>query len=307
MVSSVKKSFLKVLRNIVITLLIVVISTFAVTKIVYDSVFKRYDCTLNHYSMLEMDSDEVKFSSGKNTLCGKIYGDAGEILVVLIPGFRACTDDYLPQIKSFVESGFGVFAFDPTGSGKSGGDNSVGFSQVVCDLEAALNNIRKNDNYGFRHIVLFGHSRGGYAACCSVKESVGVSAVVSVAGINSAMEGIIAPVADKVGVLAYSNYPALWAYQSMLFGADTVRLDAAQIISGSAVPVLIVHGKNDRQVPYDEYSVISHRNEITAKNTEYIVCDTLGKDGHTDLLFDGENANEQLMESIKDFYLRSVE
>lgn len=306
MISSKKKSFLKVLRNIVITVLAVVISTFAVTKIVYDAVFKRYDCVSNHYSISDFNGEEIEFLSGDKRLYGCLYGGGGDVLVVFIPGFHACTDDYLPQIKSFADSGFGVFAFDPTGSGKSEGDTAVGFSQIICDLKAALETIRKNDNFGFAHTVLFGHSRGGYAACCAVKDEYDISAVVSVAGINSAMEGVIQPAADKVGFLAYGNYPMLWAYQAMLFGADTVDSDAAKIISNSDIPVLIIHGKNDEQVPRDEYSVISHRDEICSTNAEYIICDTPGMDGHVDLLFDGDGANEQLMNSIKDFYLRSV-
>lgn len=306
MISSKKKSFSKVLRNIVITVLVVVISTFAVTKIVYDAVFKRYDCVENHYSVSDISGKEIKFSSGENRLHGCLYGNTGEILVVFIPGFHACIDDYLPQIKSFTDSGFGVFAFDPTGSGKSGGDTAVGFSQIIYDLDAALETVRKNDNFGFKHTVLFGHSRGGYAACCAVKDDYDISAVVSVGGINSAMEGVIAPVAETVGFLAYSNYPMLWAYQAMLFGTETIGRDAAEIISSTGVPTLIVHGNNDQQVPRDEYSVISHRGEITSENVEYIICDTPGMDGHIDLLFDGDTANEQLMNSIKDFYLRSV-
>lgn len=307
MISSKKKSFLKVLRNIVITVLAVVISTFAVTKIVYDTVFRRCDCCENRLSTSELPVEEVDFFSGDNRLHGRLYDGTGETLVVFIPGFHACVEDYLPQIESFVDSGFGVFAFDPTGGGKSDGDSAVGFSQISLDLKAALETTRKNGNFGYEYTVLFGHSRGGYAACCAAKNEYGVSAVVSVAGINSAMEGVIAPVADKIGFLAYGNYPMLWAYQAMLFGADTVADDAAKIISQSDIPVLIVHGKNDKQMPSDEYSVISHRDEITSDNTEYIICDTPGMDGHTDLLFDGGSANEQLMESIKDFYLRSTE
>lgn len=310
MVSSKKKSALRILRNIVISALVFLILTFAVTKVIYDATFGRYDpqgkvVYTASDSLLAVKRD-VSFLSGKNTLSGCVYGTGGDILVVLVPGYRATIDDYIPQIESLVAGGFGVFAFDTTGSGKSGGDSAIGFSQALIDTQAALTFSAENDSFGYKNTVLFGHSRGGYAACCALKGDFKISAVVSVAGVNSAMEGIMEPVADKIGFLAYSNYPMLWAYQAMLFGTDVVDADAAEIISGSDVPVLIIHGKGDTQVSYDEYSVISHRDEIKSDNVEFLVCDTKGSDGHINLLFDGDGANRQLMQSIYDFYLRSV-
>lgn len=309
MISSRKKSFLKVLRNIVIAAVILIVSTFAVTKIVYDSTFQRYDCSKDHtsgYSELCASRRELEFFSGDNKLCGYLYGNGGDILVVLVPGYRACADEYLAQTEYFTDAGMGVFAFDPTGSGKSGGDSAVGFSQAVCDLEDALSFIEENNGFGYRKTVVFGHSRGGYAACCAAGMDFDISAVVTVGGVNSAMEGIIEPVADRVGFLAYSNYPMLFGYQVMLFG-DKANMNAADIISDSDIPVLVVHGKNDVQVSLQKYSVISHREEITSPYAEYIICDTAGSDGHVNLLFDGESANKQLMDSIIDFYLRSTQ
>ena len=35
-------------------------------------------------------------------------------------------------------------------------------------MEAALKHIEKNGRFGYNHIVLFGHSQGGYASSCAL-------------------------------------------------------------------------------------------------------------------------------------------
>ena len=111
------------------------------------------------------------------------------------------------------------------------------------------------------------------------------------------------PVADKIGFIAYGNYPFLWLYQTVLFGAETAHSDAAEEIAESNIPVLVVQGTEDELYTEDEYSVYSHIIDDNASNVEYFLCDDEGKNGHTDLLFDGQNAaNEELMLEIDRFF-----
>ena len=73
------------------------------------------------------------------------------------------------------------------------------------------------------------------------------------------------------------------------------------------MPVLIVHGTNDATVPLDEFSIISHKEDITARDTAYFLCDEPLQDGHTDLLFDIDGtANDELMETIEAFLAQHV-
>ena len=110
-----------------------------------------------------------------------------------------------------------------------------------------------------------------------------------------------------VGPLAYGNYGFLWLYQAMLFGTDTLSLSADSEISKSDVPVLLIHGKEDTQVPMDRYSIVSHKEEITSDNVEYIIRSSPDNSGHTDLLFDEDGtANDELMQEIHEFLLKNV-
>ena len=301
-----KKSLKKVWRIIIITVIIYIIISFAITKIVYDACFVRYDEKSNvdipKLSAIIDKRAEVEFQCNDNLLKGYLYGNGqSKGIVVVAPGFHAGADDYLWQINSFLEYGWDVFAFDATGHCDSEGGSSVGFSQELLDLDAALQYIE--DNYNYPNLFLFGHSRGGYAVCNMVGSEYDITAVVSVSGINSAMEAIMEPAASRVGFLAYGNYHFLWLYQTMIFGREVVSLSVDEELDKAKVPTLIIQGANDDVAPMDSSSIYSHKEEIDSECVEYYICDIPGQDGHTNLLFDADGtANDSLMNIINQFY-----
>ena len=313
--TSVKKFNWK--RALTIFLIVIVAfcaTSMVATKFIYDSIFVRYDgqaieVPTQLRSMVDSRQDS-DFLSGENLLNGYLYrcqeGANGD-LVLIAPGFHAGADNFLWQVKSFLDMGWSVFIFDATGHCGSQGKSAVGFPQLLVDVEAALNHIEKNDRFGYNNIVLFGHSQGGYAVSCALESDFDIAAVISVSGINSAMDGIIGKAREVVGPVVYGNYGFLWLYQTMRFGGDIANRNACDAINESGVPVLIVHGTNDATVPLDEFSIISHKEDITARDTAYFLCDEPLQSGHTDLLFDIDGtANDELMETIEAFLAQHV-
>lgn len=306
MISSKKKSLKRIGLGIVIAIVSWVLVSCVVTVIIYDSTFLRYDKTPEIPTELEalvQSRQTVSFRTDENKLSGYLYNNESDGLIVISPGFKASADDYIWQIDSLLSKGWAVFIFDTTGSCRSEGDSSVGFPQAVVDLRAALDYIEENDRFGYNSLYILGHSRGSFAACSVLDEGYNISAVCSVSGVNSSMDAIMQPVADKIGFLAYGNYPFLWLYQTILFGSETAHSDSAEEIAESNVPVLVVQGTEDKLYTEDKYSVYSHLIDDNASNVEFYLCDDKGKNGHSDLLFDGEtSANEELMTKIDRFF-----
>ena len=314
--ASEKKSQLK---RVLIIILAVILSFSAAsmlaTKLIYDMIFVRYDVPDGEVSaalsQMVADREVVHYDVDGVRVEGYLYRCGGEnardALVVIAPGFHAGADDYLWQIRSLLSYGWSVFAYDPVGSCNSGGESYVGFPQQILDMEATLGYLEENNRFGYGKIVLLGHSRGGYAAACALEGQYDIDAVVTVSGVNSAMEGIMGHASAYVGPVAYGNYGFLWLYQVMLFGTDTVNATADEAIFGSDVPVLIVHGAQDDQFPMDKNSIISHSDEMLREGVEYVICETPGQDGHTDLLFSPDGTeNRELMGQINDFLERSI-
>ena len=302
---SVKKKFFKrfFIGTFMIFVLLAVFS-FALAKSVYDSRYPRFDYV---YPPDNSESCEMlSFESDGNTLMGYLYNRGGENgLVVVAPGLASGANEYSSQIEYLTESGLAVFAYDPTGSYYSEGESSVGFLQSIIDLNSALDYIEEKNNFGSSDIFLFGHSCGGYAVCAALSYDHDISAAVSVAGVNSAMEAVTSPVKARIGALAYSGYIQLYIYQSALFGTELVNLSAVESINGSDTAVMIVHGTDDETIPFDYGSIISHCDEIDNPLVEYKVCGEDGMDGHTNLLFDGmttREINEELMRQISEFF-----
>jgi pimeloyl-ACP methyl ester carboxylesterase len=306
-----KKSNLKrVLMTVIIVLLIFSVLNFIATKLIYDSIFSRYDCDKAAPPEPLRETVETRetifFDSGENTLCGYLYRCRSEntkdTLIILASGHNACSESYLWQIKELLNLGWSVFAFDSTGYCNSQGESAVGFSQELLDLKGALDYIEARDRLGYENIALLGHSRGGYAVCCALSYDYDISAVVSVSGINSPMEGVIGAAGTYVGDFAYLNYGFLWLYQTMLFGNETVNLKANEVLQNSDTPVLIVHGAEDETVPADKYSVYSYKDTIEGENVQYLLRLSPDSSGHTDILFDEDSsANDSLIAKINDF------
>lgn len=309
MVSAKKFNRKRILITIITVIFVFCAASLAVTKLIYDHVFVRYD---DHpdipqaLNTMVQNRDVCQFTSGENQLTGYYYSTAEPAhgLIVFVPGFSAGADNYLWQIDRLVSYGWGVFTFDTTGTLRSQGKNQVGFSQSVLDLDAALKYIETNGRFGYNKLVLMGHSRGAYAACCALAQPWDVSAVVSISGVNSAMEGIMRMSTMAVGPVSYGNYGFLWLYQATLFGSDTLGLQASEIISQRDIPVLVVHGTLDETIPTDSCSIISHRDQIASSQVEYLLCDA----GHTDLMYSKDGtANNALMEHIHNFLIRCLQ
>lgn len=301
----------KVIKITFAFLVLHLILTCIATKIVYDNVFSRYDKGSEvpvPLTYLTEERTNHSFLSGEDTLYAWLYSSDSfcDDLIIMMPGLRSSADDYLPLVKDFTDGGMDVFIFDPAGSCMSEGDSAVGFPKATEDLCAAVEYAEKSLTK-YDDIFLFGHSRGGYAVCCSLEEKESITAAVSVNAPNSAMEGVVSPVENKVGILAYNNYPLLWLYQVMLFDADSVNKSAAAVIEGSDVPVLIIQSENDTVVSADRFSVFSHKDEVTRKDARFSLVKGLeNADGHSGILFCEDGANEELTKEIMRFYKEHI-
>lgn len=300
----------KVLIIIIAALIIFSAISMAATKFIYDSIFVRYDAPIEipvEYSYLKDARETKTYPCGDAILTAHLYRADNEkskdALMIFAPGFNAGADSYICQIGALLKDGWSVFAFDPTGCASSGGDSSVGFAQEVLDLEATIKYVESCSRFGYNDIVLFGHSRGGYASCLMLSRGYDISAVVSVSGVNSSMAAVIGSAEDKIGALAYLNYGFLWAYQSLIFGSETVNLAADEVIDSCDTPVLIIHGSGDSEVPPDKYSIYSYKSEIENPNADFLLIDG----GHTDLLFSQSGgANQKTMSKIDEFLRLSL-
>jgi pimeloyl-ACP methyl ester carboxylesterase len=274
-----------------LTAMVFIVVSLITAKIVYDSQFPRYDrpdetiTAQQRYSDIERDYPRipVTFKSGKNALQGYIYGgDNSRGLLVIAHGIGGGADSYLPQIQHFVDNDLRVFAYDCTGSYDSEGMSTRGFPQSVVDLHAALTFIAGQPDLSDLPLVLFGHSWGGYAVVNVLHYPHDVQGVISISGVNNALDIILEQGRELMGGFIYTQYPFLWLYQRLLFG-EVASFDAVSAINATDIPTLIIHGEADEMVSYEGSALIASRNVIENPNASYVKASTSGRNGHTNL------------------------
>ncbi len=235
-------------------------------KVTYDKSFSRVDKPEAEYSGYLRYSDvdeykrtEIEFGSGKNVLKGYIYGaENNKGLVVISHGLGFGSENYLAETIYFVDKGWCVFAFDNTGTHESEGKSTIGPSQSLLDLKAALTYIKSNNKFNNFNIMLYGHSWGAYAVSAILDDNFNIAAVTSIAGFNSPMELLKEQADSLLGMVSPIEYPFLWIYQKMIFG-DTIGNTATKGINSKDTPVMIIHGVKDEAISYYGAGIIAHQ------------------------------------------------
>lgn len=285
-----KKKTLGILL-IVLLILFAVFSviSFIFIKINFDNNFrkterKEYSSYLRYEDVKERyDRELLSFQSGKNQLQGYLYGAENKKgLIVISHGIGGGAENYLAETLYFVDHGYQVFSYDNTGCYESEGKNSVGLSQSVIDLDAALSYIEKQVRFEGIPIFLYGHSWGGYAVTAIFNYNHKITASVSVAGFNKPISMILEWGKGMIGNFAYIEYPYICIYQTLLFGKNA-NLSAVDGINSTDTPILIIHGNKDTTVGYEGAGTIAYRKEITNPNVQYKICDGEKQNDHNKL------------------------
>ncbi len=306
---AVKNRVLKITAVVLLGVMLLCIGMLTATKFIYDAIFPRYDrspletaINISYAEIIDTyPREQVKFYSGEYELTGYIYDCVSPHgLVVIAPGLSDGAEDYTSLAMGFVDLGFKVFAFDTTGSFESEGDSSVGFSQAVPDLDSALTYIGKDPELKSMPLYLFGHSRGGYASAMMCATEHDIKAIATAGAVNSPMEITMEWSKNYVGPLALTGYPALYAYQSMVFGSDIMSTSGAEAINEGDVPALVIHCENDITVSIDGSSIYAHKDEVDNPKAQFMLYENEENAGHTTLLFTKE-ANDY-REEIHDEY-----
>lgn len=139
-----------------------------------------------------------------------------------------------PLVSWLPERNFNVFMFDYRGFGKSKGRPSQ--AGLLDDTQSAINVVRHRSDVNPQRLVLFGQSIGG-------------ANMVSALG-NGDREGIRAVILDSA-FASYSSIANQMIPGSGFFMDDSYNAERF-IAEVSPIPVLIIHGKADRVIPWEQ-------------------------------------------------------
>lgn len=232
--------------------------------------FTRYDDngTAFYYSsddFVGLQKMPYSFPSSKgHTLQGYLYSYANPRtgrIIVFDHGIGGGHLSYMKEIELLCRHGYSVFAYDHTGCMESGGSNTGGMAQSLCDLNDCIAEIKKNQRFSGADISVIGHSWGGYSALNisalhhDISHIIVLSGFVSVAEcVNSFFPGILKIYSKSIMKIEREANP------------NFVNFDAVKTLAESNAKTLLIYSDNDtkcKKANYDSlYSALKNKDNI---------------------------------------------
>ena len=211
----------------------------------------------------------IKNKSGEK-LAGILHEADSDKLVIVCHGRLTTKDDYfLPELCEAISCiGINAFRFDFAGNGESEGkfeDSTI--TKAIEDLKCAVDHFQTN----FDILSLIGHSMGGVIVLLHQVKYSSAKSVVDIAGVVNQREYLLSKYSDMVIRQINSQRFVIQEHNGKKIVLSKKYLDDRASygdISKKArmikVPVLIVHGKNDEDIPYNNALVM--KNAILAND-----------------------------------------
>lgn len=181
------------------------------------------------------------YSSKGHKLQGYFYSYDNPIdgrLIVFDHGFGGGHRSYMKEIEMICRKGYRVFAYDHTGCMESGGENTGGLSQSLCDLDDCIKALKENVKDVDFSVI--GHSWGGFSTMNITALHPDISHIVPISGFISARRmvssffgGILKGYCRCIMELEHKSNP------------DYVGYDGVKTLSDTSAKVLLVYSDND--------------------------------------------------------------
>lgn len=209
----------------------------------------------------------VSFKNGRGlTLRGFVHEPKKyDTAIVFLHGFPGSNESSVSKRigKSFGELGYLVLKFDFSGTRSSEGKfEDKTMSKEVQDVKYAINFLKKN--YNFKKLVLIGTSTGAIDAALYAHRDKRISKVVLMGCAGNLKHAARYDFTDEQvrdfwtrGYIIYKSKTGKkwWAHNKKLkkaFYDEFFTLDLLGSIHKFHKPLLIIHGQNDKDVPFDK-------------------------------------------------------
>ncbi len=216
---------------------------------------------------LNLPYEEVYTKSGKYNLVGYYLSNNSEKTAILLHGWKGNAEERMADAFRYIENGYNVFLPDLRGHGKSDGKYIGMGCAERKDIFRWIDYLR--DKYGNdKDFILDGISMGGatvLALSGDVEATKYVKAIISDCAFSS-VQDLIPNFIDKIPKI-FSTFLTkmveMWC--TLLCGFSFNNCSPISQIKKSKTPIFIIHGTEDRFVPFEMgkklYNVCSSEKE----------------------------------------------
>jgi len=203
-----------------------------------------YYFSADDFPGLKCESYSFTASAGHN-LQGYFYSydnAQDNRIIVFDHGFGGGHRSYMKEIEILCRHGYCVFAYDHTGCMESGGINTNGMAQSLCDLNDCINALKSDGAFSGKDISVIGHSWGGFSTLNIVALHPEISHIVVLSGfvsvemlVNSYFSGLLKGYRSAIMSLEQSSNPEFVGY------------NAVTTLSQTEAKVLLIYSDDDKR------------------------------------------------------------
>ena len=242
--------------------------------------FRRHDPddSIFYFSHSDFDGLSAKSFSFKSKRGHLLHGNfysypnpRADRLIVFEHGFGGGHRAYMKEIEMLCRHGYTVLAYDHTGCMESGGNDTNGMSQSLCDLNDCINTIKKDKQFSGYDISVIGHSWGGFSTLNISALHLEISHIVALSGFVSVEE-----IVNDFFSSAMKPYRKSIMKLEREANPNFVSYNAVESLKSSNTKALLIYSSDDPLVKQRHYEIL--KSELsTHENISFML---LSKKGH---------------------------
>ena len=209
---------------------------------------------------LGIDGEVFALATERGAIRGWILRAAREprLTVVLTHGWQSHAGDMLTWAAPILRAGYHVLVYDTLGHGESDRSEYTSIRHFLEDLRAVIAFAEQLPD-AQPGVVVMGHSMGGAAALLASVDAPGVRAVIAAAAPTDPLE-ITREWIDARGLPGPLLVTLMRPFWAPIVATPYPLLQPIQRIAAITVPILLIHGDADKQVP------VHHAHRLAAAN-----------------------------------------
>ncbi len=212
---------------------------------------------------LTAEKIRLETEDGLNVVAYDVYVDKPKAVVIFLSGIHnPSVTAYFGHAKMLQDNGYASALLEVRAHGESDGNViALGYKEYL-DVKALVEHIKKSDKYKDVPIVVFGVSMGGAVAINSIGEIPEIDGLISLSA-YSAWEDVFGDNMVNMGApsfFATLQKPFVKLYSAVKFGFGSYNISPKNEIKKLGDrPALIMHSKDDSQVPYANFERIAEK------------------------------------------------
>lgn len=249
-------------KKILISLLILfIITAFAMIPVQVIGQMTNIHSEVNVYDsdMFGVESSKIELKTEDNLKLAawQVEANNPKGTIIFISGIHNPSVTYFfPHAQMMQDNGYSSLLIELRAHGDSEG-NKIGLGMYeYLDVKAGVEYLKTIDKYKDLPIIVFGVSMGGSTVINSIGEIDDIDGVISLSAYSNWAD-VFCDNMIQLGVpkfIANIEKPFVWFYLGFDYGFDKIGINPLNEIKKlNGRPALLMHSKDDSQVPYESY------------------------------------------------------